>query len=231
MNDEHKPAPKPDEIRRAKAGHVGKTEVVHYPPKPKPQQPRRQPPGDTKKYEPKPSLLRAVRELKRLEETLEAIGQPTHSLNPFRAQLQAAMEAIPINWENAAKRAVMGFVLLAGEWCPVHNFGDCNPASIFAGGIFWGIRHEDGSTSQGPSQKYEWAHCTADNTVNYHWLDQTEEPVTGQAETFAILNEAAKVAKGMDRYTALKGIRDVCGLNVSDEPDDQPADYSHVPEG
>jgi hypothetical protein len=116
-----------------------------------------------KPYTPKPSLLTAVRKLKELEAELKAAGQPTHFLNPQRAALQSALESLPINWEGVRRHGVMGFVLLSGEWVPFHASEDCNPNNAaFAGGVFYAVRHEDGSSSQGPCKPLEWAHCCAD---------------------------------------------------------------------
>lgn len=204
----HKPAPRPQ--RGPQPAHQAKPVAAHQKP-----------------HTPKPSLLGAVRKLKELETALKAIGQPTHFLNPQRAALQAAIEAIPVNWDWVKDRGVMGFVLLSGEWFPFHVSEDCNPNNVaFAGGVFYAIRHDDGTASQGPCKPLEWAHCTADDHVNYHWLDAEDEPAPDGAGKLSILYEAAKLAKTMDRVEALGKLRELLGVTTEDEPD-----YSAVVEG
>ncbi len=107
-----------------------------------------------------------------LEEHLKAAGVTMpEQLFDRRQELQAAIEALPIHADGISGRRWYGFIYSSGEWWPASVVN----GSRKAGWIEYRIDYDDGSSESGPVPPFEWAHCTADNTPNFHWLDRDED--------------------------------------------------------
>ena len=125
------------------------------------------------KQKPKPSLIATVESFLELVEHYRDLDLDVGVLGPVAEHLQEQMEAIPIVTDGIAKKYIIGFALVGDSWYPVHvlNEIDRQPGEPMHGWALVRTDHDDGSSSSGPVQRYRWAHCTADDTVNYHWLD------------------------------------------------------------
>jgi len=139
-------------------------------PKPKPEMPRT-------KY----VLKSAVRQLVQLEQSLQLAGIHSSVLNPLRQVLQDKIEALPINTDGVAKKPIMYFILSGGEWFPAHGGQEIEDGPR-KGWLNCRTDYDNGSSDGGPVQPYDWAHCTADELPNYHWLDQVEPPPAPKEE-------------------------------------------------
>lgn len=115
--------------------------------------------------------VKAVEQLLALEMSLLAVGVHPSALNPVRDALRDRMESLPINWLGVIRKPVLYFVLVAGEWFPCHAGQETDHRWLN-----FRTDYEGGITEGGPAQPFRWAHCTADNTVNYHWLTHVEPP-------------------------------------------------------
>lgn len=120
------------------------------------------------------TLLSVVKQLIQLEQLIQLAGIPTDVLNPLRSALTEKLEALPIKWEGIAHKPVLFFVLCGGEWFPCHGGFEVEDGPR-KGWLNFRTDYDNGSTDSGPTQPYEWAHCTADELPNYHWLEQVAE--------------------------------------------------------
>lgn len=148
------------------------------------QQPPLRPPADPPRVRkpekpfvrPKTPLL-AVEQLIELGETLKAVGVHPSATNDARAALQEHFENLPVRWDLVKDNRRTEFFVLAGnEWFPAVYGEEVTHNRILEGMLLSRIENADGSVESGPIGKYKWAHCTADNTVNYHWLDPIDPP-------------------------------------------------------
>lgn len=105
-----------------------------------------------------------------LEEQVKAAGMNiAEQLYDRRQEIRDALEAMPIHTEDVDARRPMGFIYTSGEWWPAKV---CNDLGKWAE---YRINYADGFSESGLKDRYEWAHCTADNTPNFHWLDRPED--------------------------------------------------------
>lgn len=118
--------------------------------------------------------LVAVERLCNLADAFLELGIPVSSLNGAAQVLQSHFEGLPVHWEGVKKGWVYGFVLAGGDWFPCHALIEIKEGR-HNGSAQYRIDYEDGSCESGIVLKYKWAHCTADDTVNYHWLDPIED--------------------------------------------------------
>ena len=86
-----------------------------------------------------------------------------------RQEIVRLFESLPIHTEGVRTSWTMYFVLACGEWWPA-TVG--NEGSRF---LKYRIDCLDGSAECGFAANLRWAHCTADNTVNFHWLEREED--------------------------------------------------------
>lgn len=123
-------------------------------------------------------------------ERLRAFGLAAHA-NPIRAALQARIEELPIHQDEVHPGRTEGFVLSGGEWWPCSVIVEINHG-VMRGGIQYRIDYTNGDVESGVVRRYHWAHATADDTVNYHWLDPVEEEdhANGEEETHDLGGEA-----------------------------------------
>jgi len=129
-------------------------------------------------------LRSAVKQLIQLEQSLQLAGIHTSVLNPLRDALTSKLEALPISMAGTANKPIMFFVLSGGEWFPCHGGFEIEEG-VRKGWLNFRTDYDNGSADSGPAQPYEWAHCTADNLPNYHWLETVEPPPVSKETTMS----------------------------------------------
>lgn len=115
--------------------------------------------------------------LRALEAACKYLGVSTHPLNPIRQTVIDYLESLPVHTDDIATRPSrwQGFVLAGGEWwpCVVVNEIDTGP---YKGGCEYRIDYADGASESGVVLDGRWAHCTADQMPNFHWVKLEDEP-------------------------------------------------------
>jgi hypothetical protein len=101
------------------------------------------------------------------------------NLNEIKRQVQQKLEELPILTEGVANKRPMYFILSGDGWWPVHA-GNETRACGKDGWLNYRIDYTDGTIESGVTRPFRWAHCTADDQPNYHWLDAEEEPCHSQ---------------------------------------------------
>jgi hypothetical protein len=106
--------------------------------------------------------------LEHLQKLEQSLGVRATSLNPLRAELRSKMENLPVETNGmAANKRISYFMLCGGQWYPCH----AGYESDREGWLNYRIDYQDGSSESGVAKPWEWAHCTVDNTPNYHWIE------------------------------------------------------------
>lgn len=112
-------------------------------------------------------IVATIKQCFQLEKTLSLIIKQSVKL-AIPKQLIQIMEELPIVWNDVHEKGIMFFILVGNEWFPCH----VGTIDETIGWLNYRINYKDGSTENGISRPFHWAHCTADNSVNYHWLEE-----------------------------------------------------------
>lgn len=95
-------------------------------------------------------------------------------LRELDREVVVRLEDLPINRDGMARKPILFFVLDGEEWIPAHDGHELSEG-VFAGWLNFRTDYADGSAESGTARPYEWAHCTADELPDYHWLRSPEE--------------------------------------------------------
>jgi hypothetical protein len=120
----------------------------------------------------KTTPLETIKRLSALADAFAELDIPIHKLNGAALALQQHFESFPIHTDHIKPGWWQGFVLTCGEWWPCHAMNE----NVNGDTVSYRIDYVDGASESGIALKYKWAHCTADDTVNYHWLDAVDVP-------------------------------------------------------
>lgn len=114
----------------------------------------------------------AVQQLAALYETYALLDIPEACLDAARDALVKLVDELPINWQGLAKAdGVTHFVLVLGEWWPVHKATmEADRDSPLYGFLRWEL-NVAGVSRKGIAKRHEWAKAAADGTVDYHWFN------------------------------------------------------------
>lgn len=126
-------------------------------------------------------LINAILAVQQAEVNLKIAGVDLSVLNPVRDELRRRMEDLPIvpfdREQISRHRPIMFFILAGDEWWPAQAGHEADNDWLN-----YRIDYNDGSCDSGPSRRLHWAQCTADETVNYHWLEPVEPKVPTEPE-------------------------------------------------
>ncbi len=92
-------------------------------------------------------------------------------------KIAEGMEELPLVEDDFARKPILFFFLSAGKWCPCHRGYVTDK-----GWLNWQVDYASPSrgSDTGVTRPYHWAHCTADDTPNYHWFNEDDDSPTSK---------------------------------------------------